>query len=76
MAAIIANCLVMAMTHADMNETWQDFMTWANVAFTAFFTVEILAKFVALGFKAVLRVRIVCSVTQHEGTLSGHEPAK
>lgn len=59
MAAIIANCLVMAMTRADMSAPWQDFMTWANTGFTAFFTLEILAKFVALGFKAVLRVRIL-----------------
>lgn len=58
MAAIIANCLVMAMTHVDMNAAWQDFMTWANTGFTVFFTLEILAKFVALGFKAVLRVRV------------------
>lgn len=56
MAAIIANCVVMALTHADMSSAWQDFMTWANLGFTAFFTMEILLKFVALGFKPVLRV--------------------
>lgn len=61
MAAIVANCIVMAMTHADMNNTWQDFMTWANLGFTVFFTVEILLKFVALGFKAVLMVRKACA---------------
>lgn len=60
MAAIIANCLVMAMTHADMDTSWEDFMTWANLGFTAFFTVEILAKVVALGIKPVLRVRQAC----------------
>lgn len=57
MAAIVANCIIMAMTHADMDATWRDFMTWANLSFTAFFTVEIVLKFIALGVKAVLRVR-------------------
>jgi hypothetical protein len=57
MAAIVANCIIMAMTHADMDATWSDIMSWANLAFTAFFTLEILLKFVALGVKPVLRVR-------------------
>lgn len=57
MAAIVVNCLIMAMTHADMTTVWQDFMSWANLAFTVFFALEIVVKFVALGFKPVLRVR-------------------
>lgn len=62
-AAIVANCIIMAMTHADMNATWADIMSCANLGFTAFFTVEILLKFVALGFKPVLKVRgcVVCA---------------
>lgn len=63
MAAIVANCIIMAMTHADMDATWRDVMTWANLSFTAFFTVEIMLRFVALGFKTVLRVRgCVCTL--------------
>jgi hypothetical protein len=31
MTAIIANCIIMAMTHADMDATWRDLMTWANL---------------------------------------------
>lgn len=57
MLAIVLNCVVMAMTHADMDSAWQDFMTWANTGFTAFFTLEILVKFVAWGFKPVVMVR-------------------
>jgi len=56
MAVIVVNCLIMAMTHADMTTVWQDFMSWANFAFTVFFALEIVVKFVALGFKPVLRV--------------------
>eukprot|EP00882_Tetradesmus_deserticola_P012558 GHRQ01013311.1.p2 GENE.GHRQ01013311.1~~GHRQ01013311.1.p2 ORF type:complete len:204 (+),score=77.59 GHRQ01013311.1:709-1320(+) len=51
MAAIISNVLLMALTHADMSQAWQHFMSYANVAFTAFFTVEAAAKLVALGWK-------------------------
>lgn len=65
MAAIVANCIVMAMTHADMNIAWQDFMTWANLGFTAFFTLEMLLKFVALGFKPVLRVSKAWALPVH-----------
>jgi hypothetical protein len=57
MAAIIANVLVMALTHADMSQAWQDFMSYANVGFTVFFTLEAAAKLVALGWKQYLRVR-------------------
>jgi hypothetical protein len=46
----------MAATHADMDDNWQNFMTWANLSFTAFFTLELLVKFVALGFKPVFWV--------------------
>lgn len=71
MAAIIANCVVMALTHADMSAAWQDFMTWANLGFTVFFTAEILLKFVALGFKPVLRVSVdsrLCSLSTLQQT--------
>jgi hypothetical protein len=73
MTAIIANCIIMAMTHADMDATWRDLMTWANLSFTAFFTLEILLKFIALGFKPVLRVRgcgcAACTVNCHSAEL-------
>jgi hypothetical protein len=56
MAAIIANVLIMALTHADMSERWQAFMSYANVGFTVFFTLEAAAKLLALGWKQYLRV--------------------
>lgn len=56
MAAIVANCLIMALMHADISPVWEEFMAWSNISFTAFFTVEIIAKFVAYGFKSVVRV--------------------
>jgi hypothetical protein len=56
MAAIVANCIVMALMHADMSPAWEEFMAWSNIGFTAFFTVEIVAEFVAHGYLRVLRV--------------------
>ncbi|KAF6257951.1 Ion transport protein-domain-containing protein [Scenedesmus sp. NREL 46B-D3] len=55
MAAIICNVLIMAATHADMSQGWQDFMSYANVGFTLFFTMEAVAKLLALGWKQYLR---------------------
>lgn len=62
MAAIIANVLLMALTHADMSPAWQDFMSYANVGFTAFFTLEAAAKLLALGWRQYLRVRGISEI--------------
>jgi hypothetical protein len=56
MAAILANCAAMALTHADMDDGWQAFMTWANLSFTAFFLLEVVLTLIALGVRPVLRV--------------------
>jgi hypothetical protein len=61
MAAIIGNVLIMALTHADMSQAWQDFMSYANVGFTVFFTVEAAAKLLALGCRQYLRVSRIAS---------------
>eukprot|EP00879_Flechtneria_rotunda_P031665 GHRR01034614.1.p1 GENE.GHRR01034614.1~~GHRR01034614.1.p1 ORF type:complete len:288 (+),score=72.75 GHRR01034614.1:323-1186(+) len=53
--AIILNLLIMALTHADMNSHWQNFMSYANLAFTVAFTAEAGAKCVVLGVRAYLR---------------------
>lgn len=65
MAVIILNVLVMATTHAGMNNAWQDFMSYANLAFTAFFTVEAVLKVIALGLRQYIRV----SVTSAAGSM-------
>jgi len=53
---IIANVLVMALTHANMSHSWQNFMSYSNLGFTAAFTLEACLKLLVLGFKQYFRV--------------------
>eukprot|EP00879_Flechtneria_rotunda_P030671 GHRR01033337.1.p1 GENE.GHRR01033337.1~~GHRR01033337.1.p1 ORF type:complete len:132 (+),score=25.30 GHRR01033337.1:323-718(+) len=66
--AIILNLLIMALTHADMNSHWQNFMSYANLAFTVAFTAEAGAKCVVLGVRAYLRVSILARTFTVQGS--------
>ena len=49
MLAIVANVVVMCMTHSGESEEWARNLFWANTTFTFIFLVEMVAKNVALG---------------------------
>jgi hypothetical protein len=48
-AVIIANIALMAAAHADMDGGWTDSQSYGNLAFTAIFTFEMIAKIFACG---------------------------
>jgi hypothetical protein len=54
---IMANMVLLAMTHQGMNQAWQDAMSYANLAFTVVFAMEALLKLVAFGPWQYIRVR-------------------
>ncbi|KAK3250718.1 Caveolin-2 [Cymbomonas tetramitiformis] len=47
MANILLNVLFMSMTHADMSQSWEDALFWANTLFALIFTVEAVLKLIA-----------------------------
>ena len=49
MLAIVANVVVMCMTHSGESEEWARNLFWANTTFTFIFLAEVIAKNVALG---------------------------
>ena len=49
MLAIVANVVVMCMTHSGESEEWARNLFWANTTFTFIFLAEMVAKNVALG---------------------------
>lgn len=63
LVVIVANVVFLTLTHADMDEHWQHFLSYSNIVFTAIFTLEALLKIIAIGPWAYLRVsRAVCQM--------------
>ena len=50
MILIIANVLVMSMTHADMSDEWTSTLFFLNTVFAAIFLLEAILKLIAFGF--------------------------
>ena len=57
MVVIIANVVFLTLTHANMDNKWQSFLSWSNVVFTAIFTFEGVLKMIAIGLWNYLKVR-------------------
>lgn len=56
MVVIIANVIFLTLTHADMDDSWQAFLSYSNVVFTGIFTAEALLKMIAIGLLPYLKV--------------------
>lgn len=57
MAVIVANVVILMMTHADMSVSWQTFMSSSNIVFTGIFVMEALLKMIAIGVWPYLKVK-------------------
>lgn len=66
MAVILVNVATMALNHAGQSSSWDEAISWANVAFTVVFVMEAALKLVAIGVQKYLQVCACTMVKSYE----------
>jgi hypothetical protein len=65
MAVILVNVATMALNHEGQSSTWEEAISWANVAFTVVFVMEAALKLVAIGVTKYFKVRACTMHSSH-----------